>query len=207
MTNPPRTMNRHNAWTRQQTGQLIAEDLLRAMLVVPILLGMSCSTVDAAETSAAKSKVTLLEEKIRATGGRVRRNDYKPGKPIHEIAWMGPQVGDAEMKLLTALRLTDLENCFFTKASITGDGLRHLAGATNLVMLKLSETKIDNDALQHLRGMVHLHELRLYTTNISDQGLEHLKSLKSLRLLQLGVPHCRIAASRVLRSPPTLWVR
>jgi formylglycine-generating enzyme required for sulfatase activity len=67
------------------------------------------------------------------------------------------------------------------------DGLRHLAGLTNLVRIDLHNTTGADAGLAHLKGLTSLRELYLFgCLDVSDAGVAHLKDLTNLRNLDLN---------------------
>ena len=91
------TINRPSSRTRRQTRHLVGQAVLVVVHVAAVLLGALLSTAEAKKAAEAKTKLTQLEEQIRAAGGRLDRNDYRPGNPVDEVVLVGPSVGDAEM--------------------------------------------------------------------------------------------------------------
>jgi hypothetical protein len=149
---------------------------------------------------------------IKDLGGRVRWQDDRPRRGRVVSAFLGvAELGDADLARLTPfwwtfpeLRDLDLSHSAITDASlarlrgstlrnlvldhtgITSDGLKHLAGNTELRSLSLNGTQIGDEGLKHLAGLPRLGNLYLGGAPISDQGLQILEGFAALRYLQLG---------------------
>jgi len=91
--------------------------------------------------------------------------------------------GLEHIKNLTFLRKLDLGRNYI----ITDEGLKQLAGLTELEELNLQETQISGAGLVHLRQMKKLKKLHLFKTKVGDEGLKHIRHLESLEYLQLPV--------------------
>ncbi|HVA46965.1 MAG TPA: hypothetical protein VNH11_11410 [Pirellulales bacterium] len=68
---------------------------------------------------------------------------------------------------------------------ITDEGLRRLAGASRLRVLRLREAKVAGVAFRHLASLTRLEELSLYQTDFNDDGARCLAALPSIRILDL----------------------
>jgi NADP-dependent 3-hydroxy acid dehydrogenase YdfG len=75
-------------------------------------------------------------------------------------------------------------NLNFTK--VTGAGLEHLKGLSQLASLALNDTQVTDAGLEHLKRLSQLRTLNLVGTLVSSAGLEHLKGLPQLQCLYLG---------------------
>jgi WD40 repeat protein/Leucine-rich repeat (LRR) protein len=69
---------------------------------------------------------------------------------------------------------------------VTGSGLVHLKGLTNLLYLDVDRTQISDASLENLRGLTSLQRLYIDDTSVTDAGLENLKGLTNLADLGLG---------------------
>lgn len=79
----------------------------------------------------------------------------------------------------TGMKVLKLRDC-----QVTPDGLKVLSGFTNLERLDLSESRADDSTLQALSSLTKLFELELWLSRVSDAGLVHIVKLplKSLTL-------------------------
>ena len=71
----------------------------------------------------------------------------------------------------------------FNDTQVTGAGLVHLKGLTNLEKLAFSGTRITDEGLEHLKGLTNLKELGLGHTRVTDEGVQKL---------QQALPNCKI---------------
>src|SRR4051794_21038222 len=67
--------------------------------------------------------------RIHELGGRITRDETKPGKPVIFVTLTGSSVTDADLALLTTMR--DLKVLTLTGTKISGEGLDLLVGMTN----------------------------------------------------------------------------
>jgi Leucine-rich repeat (LRR) protein len=104
----------------------------------------------------------------------------------------GSDIGDQELELLrktTRLRNLNLDYCY-----LSGKGLQHVAGLTQLESLSLQgalRALYSNDeqdlALDCLKGLIQLQELNIScNVVVTDSGLQNLKGLTQLRKLNLS---------------------
>ncbi|MDB4766885.1 hypothetical protein OAG71_04275, partial [bacterium] len=68
-------------------------------------------------------------------------------------------------------------------SGVTNDGLRHLAGLTNLRVLNLPERGITDAGLVHLKNLDNLQELLLDFLPLTDECTTHLRDLTGLKVL------------------------
>jgi predicted Zn finger-like uncharacterized protein len=66
------------------------------------------------------------------------------------------------------------------------DGLKAIAGNTQLTNLELASTQVTDAGLAHLEGLTNLQNLSLAGTKVTDAGLAHLKGLTNLQTLYLA---------------------
>src|SRR5262245_3500831 len=97
---------------------------------------------------------------IEKLGGRVTRDDNRPGKPVVAVNLFG--------------------------AKVTETGLKELKELKSLQALKLSGIKVTDVGLRELKELKSLQSLSLIDTQVTDAGLKELKQLKGLRDLRLG---------------------
>ena len=69
-------------------------------------------------------------------------------------------------------------------SGVTDDGLRHLAGLTNLRVLALPERGITDAGLVHLKDLDNLQELWLDFLPLTDESTTHLRDLTGLKVLR-----------------------
>ena len=69
---------------------------------------------------------------------------------------------------------------------LTGDGVKHLAGLTELVELRLGDTQVGDEGAALIAGLPELEILELKRADVTDAGVAHLKGLLNLRELQLS---------------------
>src|SRR5262245_11608864 len=96
---------------------------------------------------------------IEKLGGKITRDDKRPGKPVVGVDLKSTPVTDA--------------------------GLKELKKLKSLVWLGLSGTKVTDTGLKELKELGHLQYLDLSKTAITDAGLKELKELKNLEDLYL----------------------
>jgi hypothetical protein len=104
---------------------------------------------------------------------------------IHKYEW---DVKDEDLAALAAfpeLREVSLE----ANTQIGDEGVRYLAGLTNLQHLNLRSTKVTGAGLAHLKNLANLQWLELFNTQIKGPDLVHLEGLSKLETLDLnGLP-------------------
>ncbi len=102
------------------------------------------------------------------------------------------KVTDNDLKVLSALTtLTDLNlsgpateksgKTTYAPSSISDEGIKSLAGMTQLKKLQLEGSNITDAGLAHLAGMKNLTELSLSGTKVTDAGMEALTKLPKLQ--------------------------
>ena len=64
------------------------------------------------------------------------------------------------------------------------EGLEHLTGLTNLMILGLDDTKVTDAGLVHLKGLTKLEVLVLRRTKVTPAGVKQL---------QQALPNCEIS--------------
>lgn len=123
--------------------------------------------------------------KIEALGGQVKRYSALPGQPIVSVDLSEVRkLKDEDMKLLSSL--STLQELHLHGTTITDEGLKQIAGLTNLTYLGLiGVANISDAGMKSLVDMQKLEELRIGNTNIGDAGLKELAKLKSLKMVGL----------------------
>lgn len=104
---------------------------------------------------------------------------------INADVWADAGVGDDGLRHLAGL--SNLEALYIGRnRRITDAGLRHLAGLTKLKRLGLNGINdISDSGLSSLAGMTKLNSLLLDDTQVGDAGLIHLRGLADLTELSL----------------------
>jgi Leucine-rich repeat (LRR) protein len=139
----------------------------------------------------------------------------------------GTLVDDQALTLLT--QFPKLRKLRISNTKITGKGLAHLAGLSNLQWLDLSDNRaVSDDAMaplgkltslnslnlyrvpitdagvEQLAGLVNMESLNLDTTGLTDAGLPHLANMNKLTFLHLGVTKVSDAGLKHLESLQSL---
>jgi hypothetical protein len=104
-----------------------------------------------------REKAVLM---LRLLGGRVVRDEARPGRLVVEV---------------------DLSN-----KPVRGADLIYLRGLTSLRVLRLRGTQANDASLEIVRDLRDLEVLDLADTAVTDRGMPHLETLVGLRLLALG---------------------
>ena len=81
--------------------------------------------------------------------------------------------------------LTELRKLFLDFMPITDEELVNLKGLKNLEVLYLTKSRVTDAGLENLAWMTRLTQLELSECGISDAGIRRLKGLKSLKALML----------------------
>jgi hypothetical protein len=77
------------------------------------------------------------------------------------------------------------DKTIFEAKQINDDGLKYLAGLTELRQLQLDGTHVSDAGLKHLAGMKKLEILILSDTKVTDDGMEELTKLPKLQSVSL----------------------
>lgn len=101
--------------------------------------------------------------------------------------------------------LTDLLELKLDDTRITDDGLQYLSGLENLEHLRLRDAAITDAGLQHLLPLKYLRILNLPQARFTDAGLASLKQLPELEQLRFSSPHVTDAGMAELANFPVLW--
>jgi internalin A len=97
----------------------------------------------------------------------------------------------ARIEPLVGLESLDLSN----NATVTADGMAHIAKLSNLRLLQLNFTGVTESGLTHLKALTRLEDLELSGMQISEAGVAPLREMKSLK--RLFIKHSRIGAAEV----------
>jgi len=142
-----------------------------------LLLAAAPLLADEAEDQAVKA--------VEKLGGKVKRDDKDPAKPVVGVGLSGAKVTDAGLKELSALKELkelDLHAC----PGVTDAGLKNLVGLKELKTLYVGGTKVTDAGLKNLATLKGLQMLELDGTGVTDAGLKDLATLKDLRELRLA---------------------
>jgi len=113
---------------------------------------------------------------------------------------------DEDMACLAQLKnLRNLQFVWPNKNGIGDQGLKHLAGLTNLDTLVVGSNLTD-EGLGHLKNMSKLYRLTIFG-DFTDQGLRHLEGLKGLSILKIDSkrPFGITALKRLRQKLPYLY--
>ena len=139
-----------------------------------------------------------VAREVQRLGGRLERDENRPGKPIVDIDLQDRDLDDSGLVRFTGL--TELQELNLRGTLITDAGLVHLRGLRSLESLNLSETRITDAGLQQLATLEKLSELTLENTPISDIGLARLAPLRKLRLVIASGTLVTVAGADALRK-------
>ncbi len=118
---------------------------------------------------------------IEKLGGKVGRDEKRPGKPVVRVDLDGPDVTDAALAYLAAF--PDLMELSVRRSRVTDVGLGPLARLKRLTALSIEGTPGVTDAgVERLRPCTALRELSLTETRVTGKGLEHFPDLELLNL-------------------------
>jgi hypothetical protein len=128
----------------------------------------------------AENRAVAFVEKL---GGRVARDDTKPGKPVVEVRLNLSEITDAGLrelapfKSLTTLHLGDTQ--------VTDAGLKDAAALRNLAKLDLSYTAVTDAEIQGLVALKNLTTLYLHRSKVTNEGVKALRK---------ALPKCEITS-------------
>src|SRR5262245_65130401 len=92
---------------------------------------------------------------VEKLGGKVRRDDKAPGKPVVAVDLRSTLTTDADLKVLKECK--------------------------HLQVLDLGVTQVTDAGLKELKELRQLQELDLTFTKVTDAGLKELKELRQLQ--------------------------
>lgn len=159
---------------------------MRRSLGAIILLAACCSSIPAADPT--PEDAFKLLSKLKA---KYRKD--KKGDGVQNIDLARKKITDADLKTLSVLKgVKDInlsgpvqktvgEKTIYEPKQITDEGLKHLAGWTELRELSLVGTNITDEGLKSLAEMKKLQRLILSDTKVTDEGMQHLTKLTALR--------------------------
>lgn len=135
--------------------------------------------------SSARTREEAIAALKKLRGTQIQVDENLPGKPVIKLHLGGPWVGNSE--LANVEKLPDLQNLSLMATDVTGAGLIHLKGLTNLKSLRLGlNLKIKRPPLSHLSKLMSLESLSLVGIEIEDSELVHLEGLKLRKLFING---------------------
>lgn len=106
----------------------------------------------------------------------------------------------ASLKNLKALRLSDPDG----KSTVDDEGMKHVAGMTNLKVLAVDFLWISVDGLKQLSGLKNLEELYLAKTLVDDEALAVLTQFPKLKKLRASQSQVSGAGLAELKNLPHL---
>jgi hypothetical protein len=116
---------------------------------------------------------------------QVDLRDYSP--PEGRLQRLGPR---PEVILAHLRVLPYLQRLYFDDDLATDEGLRNIAGLTDLEVLFIyGSYKLGDAGIAHLAGLKNLKWLMIENSRMTDQGLANLKGLTRLEILALGGGH------------------
>lgn len=117
--------------------------LLRALIAVVVLVGVIAVADEILDESRAIAKIEVL-------GGKVTRDDTRPGRPVVEIDFQGnPRFNEKYLQLMMAFPHLSILNLSGT--IVTDDGLNAISNLKSLVEVDLSETGVTAAGIARLR--------------------------------------------------------
>ena len=102
-------------------------------------------------------------------------------KQTLKYLWLdGAGITDNTLAKLSPLNFGDL---ILNGPRITDDGVKNLAGMTNLKRLTINNCRIGDNALKHLDRLENLESLNITSTDVTDAGLSSLSRLPKLNYI------------------------
>jgi internalin A len=169
-------------------------------LVLFVVALAATSTVIAAD----KLEQAQAIREIERLGGKVKRDDKLPGRPVTEVRFRdGSDFGDDNVSLLKPL--TKLTRLDLTHTDVCGTctpdcGWKELTELKSLRTLILDDTKIGDSGLKQIGELKNLRWLGLRGTRITDASLKELRELKNLTSLDLSSTRIGDAGLTVIRE-------
>jgi hypothetical protein len=181
---------------------------LTAIAVAAIALPFE-REVAAADADALRSVVEAAGGKVTlsAAGEPVSIDLYNGNNPMKGKGGRNMAVNDAWLEHLAGA--TSLIELRLTNCDIHGPGLEHIAGLTKLENLNLTLTPVTDEHFVHLAGLTELKSLGLASTPCTGSGFTHLGKLTKLTNVNLHhAPVSDAGLSAISRMPSLtrLWV-
>lgn len=190
--------------------------LLRLTLVA---IGVAIAVAAGAlpfERKAAAADAEPLRAVVEAAGGKITYSAagepvsidlYNGNNPMKGKGGRNMAVNDAWLEHLAgATSLTELR---LTNCDVHGPGLEHIAGLTKLENLNLTLTPVTDEHFVHLAGLTGMKSLGLASTPCTGTGFTHLGRLTKLTNVNLHhapVTDAGLAAISRMPSLTRLWV-
>jgi hypothetical protein len=135
---------------------------------------------------------------VERLGGKVIRDEDRPGRPVVEVRLSYTKAGDSDLKALAGLKRLRLLALSFTP--VTDEGLKNLSALKGLEGLYLNDTEVTDARLRDLAGLKGLRTLYLGGTGVTDIGLKELTALKGLQTLKLHSTSVTAAGVKELQA-------
>jgi len=166
--------------------------------------------VIAAEAAAAETAQAAEAEAREALAGKVKtlqetfpsalnfESQESSGLTFTAVS-MRKDFGDEQLVQLAPLAPA-LVSVDLSATEVTDEGLKAIADASTLKMLRLSETGVTDAGLDVIAGMVALESLNLYGTKVTNAGVMKLVDLPNLNRLYLWQTQVDEAGADALRA-------
>src|SRR5262249_22360996 len=102
---------------------------------------------------AGRADEAAVVKMIEKLGGRVTRDDNRPGKPVVFVDLRGTKITDAGLKELKELK--SLETLNLLNTMVTDAGLKELKELKSLQTLGLRDTKVTDMGVKELKAALH----------------------------------------------------
>lgn len=97
-----------------------------------------------------------------------------------ECVSVAKDINDSHAAMLPPLA-PQLAWLYMNKTGITDEGMKHLAGLTQLRRLHLANTAITDAGVEHLAGLENLETLNLYGTQVTSKSLDIIAKLPKIK--------------------------
>ena len=155
---------------------------LPQQLLFVVILGLTTSTAIADEENLDEFKAI---EKIELLGGKIRRDDTLPGRPVVEVNFKeNKRFSYRYLRLLTPF--SELKTLNVSATQITDAGMLEIGRHTSLTSLYIARTEISDAGTKELRHLKNLTTLNLVGNKITDAGLKSIGELTNLERLHIG---------------------
>jgi len=174
-------------WLRRAVGIAHLKPFVRVVMVHVVDTYVEQETHGHREHLGELDRFPFLD-RLRVKSQSVRDDDLRHVGLLLQLRTLHletPLITDAGLGHLRGLHVLyrlEVENA----TGVTSDGLRHLSGMKELVLLRLSDLGIDDRALRYVAGLSRLESLDLAGTEVGDEELGRLAMLASLEALDLA---------------------
>ncbi|BCX49746.1 cytochrome c [Haloferula helveola] len=171
-------------------------------LVPPEVLAAQAKAAEAAAAAEAAERAKLAEvvEKVREEFPSALNFESQESSDLTFTAVsMRKNFTDEHLAKLQPV-VGSLVSLDLSGTTVTDEGLRSLAGAEKLRMLRLSETGVTDAGLDAVAGMVELESLNLYGTAVTKDGVMKISELPKLRKLYLWQTQVDAAGADEIRK-------